>query len=190
MDTPVLRLFAALILIYLASFSTSQASLIVPVGFHRMSTSAHTIVAGMVRSRHTYWDQGRIYTDITLETMEFLKHPDADRPQEIVVTLLGGEVGDTRMDVSGSPTLFKGQEVVLFLMRHNEKYTVFGLSYGLCHVAIDPATDTQMVYGPVFQTRTFQNIPQTKSISLNPLPPQGEELHSFFKRIRMELNTP
>ncbi|VVS95029.1 hypothetical protein [Desulfoluna spongiiphila] len=171
------------ILLFLFSVPTTSATTVIPVSLTQLTQKVDTIVAGVVRETHAYWDEGRIYTDVTLETMEFLKHPTAHRPETIVVRTMGGQIGDMRMEVHGVPDLALDEEVVLFLRQHGEDYTIYGLYYGLCRIETNPDDASQSVTGPVFRARTTQSA-DTKALSLNPLPPNGEALDSFFQRVR------
>lgn len=171
------------ILLFFFSVPSPSATTVIPVSLTQLTQKVDTIVAGVVRDTHAYWDEGRIYTDVTLETMEFLKHPTAQRPETIVVRTMGGQIGDMRMEVHGVPDLHVDEEVVLFLRQHDEDYTIYGLYYGLCRIETDPDDASQSVTGPVFRARTTQSA-ETKALSLNPLPPNGEALDLFFQRVR------
>ena len=161
----------------------SSATTILPVSLSQMTEKVDTIVAGVVTDTHSYWENGRVYTDATVETLEYFKHPTAERPPRIVVKSLGGEVEHTRMHVDGVPELIPETEVVLFLIKRQDKYTIYGLHYGLCMVEPDYAAQTQKVSGPVFRTQTTRNL-STMAYSLNPLPQNGERVDLFFQRIR------
>jgi len=171
------------ILLFFFSAPPLSATTVIPVSLTQLTQNVDTIVAGVVLETHAYWDDGRIYTDITIETMEFLKHPTPHRPETIVVRTLGGQVGDMRMEVHGVPRLEADEEVLLFLNRHDGTYAIYGLYYGLCHIETDPENDSQKVTGPIFRARTTQSL-NTKALSLNPLPPHGEGLEPFFQRVR------
>lgn len=166
--------------------SPANATLIIPVGLSQITSASDVIVSGVVLDKTSYMENGRIYTDVAIATMEFIKSSGGQQPEELIVTTLGGRVGDLEMEVNGVPQLESDQEVVLFLVNRRDKLFIYGLHYGLCRVTINPKTDTQMVTGSLFSARTFQN-PQTKSLALNPLPPGGEELGAFFSRIRAEI---
>lgn len=180
---PFRRLFFFSALLLFLIIPPTSATTIIPVSLTELTGKVDTIVAGVVRESHAYWDEGRIYTDITVETMEFIKHPTPDRPREIVIQCLGGQVGDMRMEVHGVPLLQVNEEAVLFLMRHEDTYTIYGLHYGLCRIETNLQNATQKVSGPVFRTRTTQDQ-ATMALSLNPLPPHGEGLDAFFQRVR------
>lgn len=175
--------FFSILLFFLSVFPLS-ATTVIPVSLDRLTANVDTIVAGVVQETHAYWDEGRIYTDVVLETMEFLKHPTAERPDTLVVRTLGGQVGDLRMEVHGTPGLTVGEEVVLFLKKSDTAYTIYGLYYGLCRIEGDPVERSRkIVTGPLFRARTTQDM-DTMALSLNPLPPRGEGLDAFFQRVR------
>ena len=168
--------------------SSASATIVLPISLAQLTQRTDTIVTGVVTETRSYWNQGQIFTDVTIETMEYLKHPDTTRPDQLVITTLGGQVEDLRMDVDGVPQFAPDQEGVFFLKKKGETLTIFGLHYGLCRIYTDPATGTQKVGGTLYQARTNQDI-STMALSLNPLPPQGELLSSLFQRIRTHLES-
>lgn len=180
---PFRHVFLFSILMLSLFLPPASATTIIPVSLPDLTAKVDTIVAGVVRETHAYWENGRIYTDVTFETMEFLKHPTPDRPREIVVKLLGGQIEDMRMEVHGVPQLRVDEEAVLFLMKRGATYTIYGLHYGLCRIETDFQNATQRVSGPVFRTRTTQNL-STQAFTLNTMPPHGEGLGAFFQRVR------
>lgn len=163
--------------------SSASATTILPVSLSQMTEKVDTIVAGVVTDTYSYWENARIYTDATVETLEYFKHPTAERPPRIVVKSLGGEVEHTRMHVNGVPELSPETEVVLFLIKQQDKYTIYGLHYGLCVVEPDYAVQSQKVSGPVFRAQTTRNL-TTMAYSHNPLPSNGERVDLFFERVR------
>jgi len=71
-----------------------------------------TVVEADVMSSQSYREaDGRIYTQTTLKVLEYLK---GEGPEELVVSQLGGTVGDLRMEIPGDLELVQGQRVVLF----------------------------------------------------------------------------
>lgn len=162
--------------------TATSATTVMPVSLSHMTAKADTIVAGVVTETYSYWESGRIYTNATVATLEFFKHPTADRPRHITVKYLGGQVDETRMDVQGAPHLSADDEMVFFLMKHQDTYTIFGLHYGLCPILTDGATHAQRVSGPVFRTPATQTCP--------PLPPEGERVELFFQRLRELVRPP
>ncbi|GEM_PF-1772746 len=170
-------------LLLVLSALPASATTIIPVSLTQLTEKVDSIVAGVITETHSYWENGRIYTDATVETMEFLKHPTSERPHRIVVKSLGGEVEHTRMHVDGVPKLEPDTEVVLFLIEHQGKYIIYGLHYGLCMVEPDYDAQSQRVSGPVFQVQTTRNL-TTMALTRNPLPTGGERIDLFFERVR------
>lgn len=78
----------------------------------------------------------RIYTDSRLRPLEVLFDAvggsrSPRKPSGIIkVRQLGGRVGDTRMRVSGTARFQEGDEVVVFLRRHDGFYTLVGMAQG------------------------------------------------------------
>ncbi|BCS96321.1 hypothetical protein DSLASN_19530 [Desulfoluna limicola] len=174
-------ILVALLLTFSVPFASATS--IIPVSLTQLTERADSIVAGVITETHSYWEDGRIYTDATVETMEYLKHPTAERPHRIVVKSLGGEVEHTRMHVNGVPELVPDTEVVLFLIKRQDKYIIYGLHYGLCVVEPDYDAQSQRVSGPVFRAQTTRNL-TTMALTRNPLPSSGERIDLFFERVR------
>lgn len=180
---PFRHLTILVVLLLFLSAPLISATTIIPVSLTQLTERVDTIVAGVITETHAYWENGRIYTDATVETLEFLKHPTTERPHRIVVKSLGGEVEHTRMHVDGVPELVPDTEVVLFLIEHQGKYIIYGLHYGLCVVEPDYEAMSQRVSGPVFRAQTTRNL-TTMAFTLNPLPSNGERVDLFFERVR------
>ncbi len=181
--TPFRHLLSLFILSFFLYGGSVSATSVIPISLSQLTEKADTIVTGIVIETHAYWNEGRIYTDTAIETMEFFKHPTPDQPPVIPITSLGGQIGERRMVVHGVPRMIPGEEVLLFLMKQGETYTIYGLHYGLCRIYIDPESASQRITGPLFYARTTQSL-STQSLRLNPLPPHGERLEIFFQRIR------
>jgi len=79
---------------------------------------------------------GRIVTDTVVRVDEALSGTPGG--EDVVVTTLGGEIGDRGQRVPGSPVLGAGDEVVLFLHRTAAatpaRASVVGLAQGAFHV--------------------------------------------------------
>ena len=170
-----------LLLILLAA--TAHATIVIPAPLQKLTKDSDTIVAGVVRETRSYWDQGRIYTDVIIDTMEYIKHPDASRPTTLIIKNLGGQIEDLRLDVDGVPQFAVDDEAVFFLHKTDDTYTIYGLHYGLVSVTTDPQTDTQRATGAVFQNRTTMGS-QGEAQVINPLPPDGEKLSDFMTRVK------
>jgi hypothetical protein len=100
--------------------------------------AANLVVRGTVdHASCRLTDTGRIVTDTVVRVDEALAG-DAGG-DTVVVTTLGGVIGDRGQRVSGSPMLQAGDEVVLFLRRPGpvssvSRTSVVGLAQGAFHV--------------------------------------------------------
>jgi hypothetical protein len=111
-----------------------------------MTNQAKTIVTGRVLATKSEWNEERtkIYTYITISTQTFLKGDD--RPQEMVIKKLGGEVGDIGMLVEGTSVFEEGEEVLLFLRKgRNGFHRIIGFSQGKFSIETDPVSQRKML---------------------------------------------
>jgi hypothetical protein len=110
------------------------------------TNKAELILEGQVISMKSQWneDQTRIYTDVTIRISERLKGEHSQGT--VVVTHLGGEVGDVGEIYSETARFKENENVVVFLTK-NEKgqYEVTGGSQGKYSVTRDEETNERMV---------------------------------------------
>lgn len=107
-----------------------------------LSQGADVILAGKVIQQNSSWnkDNTRIYTRATIQVDEYLK--GINNGSSIIVTYLGGEVGDVGEMYSHMPR-FKDQEEVLVFLKKDEKsseYKVFNGENGKISLINDPKT--------------------------------------------------
>ena len=92
-----------------------------------LSQGADMIITGKVIDQKSQWnsDNSRIYTNVTIQVDEYLK--GSDNQNRIVITHLGGEVGDIGETYSHIPTFIDDENVVLFVKKSakNESLSVF-----------------------------------------------------------------
>ena len=116
--------------------TTGHAATALRLDLPALVAAADLVVRGTVSSASCRMaDDGRIVTDSVVHIDETLNgNPDDDA---VVVSTLGGEVGNRGQHVSGSPVLRAGDEVVLFLQRSvpaTSRTSVVGLAQGAFHV--------------------------------------------------------
>jgi len=97
------------------------------ISLERMTRESHTIVYGTVLSSHAEWEGKNIYTYTTIQVRESLK---GARSASLTVKQLGGTVGDVGQEVSGTPRLRQGEDVVLFLIQWQGAYWVHSIVLG------------------------------------------------------------
>lgn len=91
---------------------------------------ADAIVEGHVESVYSQWDaQYRlVFTYISIGVDEFLK---GEPRRSLLIRQLGGRIGSLDMNVAGMPQFREGEQVLLFLRRHNNgTFEVVGLDQG------------------------------------------------------------
>lgn len=95
----------------------------------------HVVVATAVGERARRDARGRIVTDYTVRVEEVMKG-DARPGATLVMTRLGGVLGDLGMRVEGEPSLEVGERYVLFLDRLSDGRTLrpVGMSQGVMPV--------------------------------------------------------
>ena len=179
-----LLLFSIMLIAVLAcTAQVSQSTLVIPSSLEYMAGKADTIVNGTVRDTFGYWERNRIYTGVRVDVLEFVKSADPAKPSMVELKVMGGQVGEQRLEIDHAPRFTPGEEVLLFLVRQQDKYIVYGVYYGVCRVITAEDGVAKQVVGPVFNERKVQNI-ATQQVKLNPLPPNGEKLDAFVQRIR------
>ncbi len=161
----------------------SQSTLVMPSSLDYMADKADTIVTGVVGSSYGYWENGIIFTGVFVDVTEYIKNADTAKPTRIELKVMGGQVGETRLEIDHAPVFKPDEEVLLFLVRQDGKYQVYGIYYGVCRIFAGSDGTTSQVSGPVFENREVQNM-DTRMIRLNTLPPGGETLDSFVHRIK------
>src|SRR5688572_3324507 len=98
----------------LALAAPASATTLVRRGLEALTADNEAVVHARVLEVHSYWNADRtlIFTDVRAKPIQSLK---GDASEELVVTLLGGSVGETTLLIIGSPQLAPGAEYVLFL---------------------------------------------------------------------------
>lgn len=179
-----LLVFSLMLIAVLAcTAQVSQSTLVIPSSLEYMAGKADTILYGTVRDTFGYWEQDRIYTGVRVDVMEYVKSADPAKPSAVELKVMGGQVGEHRLQIDHAPKFTLGEQVLLFLVRQQDKYIVYGIYYGVCRVIDTDDGLSKQVVGPVFNERKVQNI-ATQKVTLNPLPPKGEKLDTFVQRIK------
>ncbi len=94
-----------------------------------LSQDADAIITGKVVQQTSSWnqDRSRIYTQATIQVEEYLK--GSSTGGSVVVTYLGGEVGDVGETYSHMPR-FADQEEVLVFLQKDQKSSDYKVLYG------------------------------------------------------------
>ena len=107
-----------------------------------LSKGADVILTGKVTEQASSWNENktRIYTRATIQVEEYLKGINSG--SSIIVTYLGGEVGEIGEMYSHMPRFEDNEEVLVFLKKDekNADYKVFSGEEGKISVINDPQT--------------------------------------------------
>jgi hypothetical protein len=136
-------------LLFVGLSAALHATVIVPIEFRELVTTAPVIVHGHVVDVRSRWVDGRrsLETFVTVEAVEYLK---GDLGPHLTFRVPGGEMGRYRTVFVGAPAFSTGDEVVLFLKRAGAaNLTIVGLSQGAFRVVADARTGGRVVTTPV-----------------------------------------
>jgi hypothetical protein len=96
--------------------------------FDELTASSDKVIVGTVGVKSSYWgDDSRIYTEVVVSPDVTIKGAEEGA---LVVQMLGGTVGDTRLAVSDGPEFPEGERVVVFLKKDRDHFVVVGRGDG------------------------------------------------------------
>ena len=111
-----------------------------------LSKGADIIIIGKVSEQKSRWnkDKTRIYTDVNIKVDEYLKGNTGQ--SEIIVTHLGGEVGEVGELYSHIPSFKTEEDVLLFVKKakYDDAYNVFQGEYGKISLVLDEGSGKLM----------------------------------------------
>jgi hypothetical protein len=120
----------ALLLVTSAAFADE----ITPPPPAERAREAAVVVVGDVTGVGSRWaaDGSVIVTDAEVRVLEIWK--GGPLAETIVVTTLGGTVGETTLVVTGSPSLVPGRRALFFLRRSARGLEPWGMRYGVLRI--------------------------------------------------------
>jgi hypothetical protein len=139
----------ALFLLLLFVTIPLHATVLLPIEFRELVTTAPVIVHGQVVDVRSGWVDGRraIETFVTLEVAEYLK---GNLGEHVTLKVPGGQLGRYRTVLVGAPAFATGDEVVLFLKTDGPSFPfIVGLSQGVFRIVTDRQTGRRVVAPPV-----------------------------------------
>lgn len=143
--TPTLLLFSSTLLL-LSTTTDNATAQERKLTLRELAEGAELIVEGKVADMQSEWneDQTRIYTHVTVNVGQCIKGENTT--QSVVVTHMGGEVGEVGEVYSGAARFKKDEEVLLFLNKEEDgRYKVTGHAQGKYTVTRDEDTNEKMV---------------------------------------------
>jgi hypothetical protein len=140
MQVTIVRLLYVLIIV--GGFFSAAFAQLTSSDVERMSKNADIIITGKVVEQNSNWNENntRIYTQATIQVEEYLKGSNNSGP--VIVSYLGGEVGDVGEMYSHMPRFENNEEVLVFLKKDDKStnYKVFNGEEGKINVINDPKT--------------------------------------------------
>ena len=140
MDTNYRYLLLTLALI--CGFQITSYSQQLSADIENLSKGADVVLTGKVVQQISKWneDRSRIYTKATIQVEEYLKGNTNEG--SIVVTYLGGEVGDVGELYTHMPKFEDDEEILVFLKRdqRSSSYKVFNGEEGKLSIVYDKTT--------------------------------------------------
>jgi hypothetical protein len=134
--------YLLLTLAFICGFQITSYSQQLSADIESLSKGADVVLTGKVVQQNSSWneDRSRIYTNATIQVEEYLKGNTNEG--SIVVTYLGGEVGDVGELYSHMPRFEDNEEVLVFLKKDEKStdYKVFNGESGKISVVNDPQT--------------------------------------------------
>ena len=132
----------------------ATATVVLPIEFRELVTSAAVIVHGRVVDVRSEWVDGRraVETFVTIEAAEYLKGNLGSR---VTFKVPGGQLGRYRTVLVGAPIFGVGDDVFLFLKSNGPSFPfIIGLTQGVFRVASDPDSGGQVVTPPALVGKT------------------------------------
>jgi hypothetical protein len=122
----------------------AEATQVLHLDTRALTLGSSDIVIGQVEAVTPRWNANRtkIVTDVTVRVSRSLK----GERERIVLTQLGGTLGDVRTTVPGCPAFTAGEEALFFVWRDARgRAQVNGLAQGKFDIRRDPGTDQRVV---------------------------------------------
>jgi len=140
MQVTIMNLFYAMVIVF--SFYSISFAQLTSSDVESMSKNADLIITGKVVEQNSSWNENntRIYTQATIRVEEYLK--GSNNSGLVIVSYLGGEVGDVGEIYSHMPRFENNEEVLVFLKKDDKStnYKVFNGEEGKINVVTDPKT--------------------------------------------------
>ncbi len=129
------------------------------------------IVHGIVQKIENQWenqDEGTINSFVTIDVFEYIKGMDES---SLVIRQMGGQIGDWGDVIPGTPVFSKGDEVILFLVKHQNSYEIHSIALGLFRVYEDDLGQKMVI-------NDLRNINLIDPVTGNPV--AGDEANPAF----------
>lgn len=119
----------------------ASATTVVPPEFEELVNGSDYVVRAIVKSVRSEFSRPGSKTIVTYVELDVKEVITGNPPSPLVLRMLGGQVGDKRMVVSGAPEFVVGDEDILFISGNGKNFTpLTALMHGRYPIARDEAT--------------------------------------------------
>ena len=164
---------------------TSEATILIKKDLAQLAAESDHVIVGKVESTRARWDLklGLILTDTTITVERALKGKPG---KSIVVTEVGGTVGDLTQRIEGVPQYAAGQRVLLTIKKGPAGYwRTHGWIQGRFSVITNRATESH-------NALRKRNHPNSMNVLVYRLPSMiqlaGVRHQTMLKRLQLKLN--
>lgn len=162
--------FLVILFSILFTFQNSASALTIEViSIEQMTLESHAVVMGRVVDSYTVWEGNNIYTYSTIQITDVLK--DNDLGRFVTVKQLGGTVRDVTQDISGTPVLYKGEDLLLFLTFWKGNYWIHSIILGKYSIIEEN--------GEYFALNDLNNIGLIDPLTKREITDHDEKLNKF-----------
>ncbi|HUF10790.1 MAG TPA: hypothetical protein VMO47_15835 [Rhodothermales bacterium] len=121
--------------------ATASATTVVPPEFEELVNESDCVVRAVVKSVRSEFSRPGSKSIVTYVELEVKEVIAGNPPSPLVLRMLGGQVGDKRMIVSGAPEFVVGDEDILFIRDNGKVFNpLTALMHGRYPIARDKAT--------------------------------------------------
>ena len=122
--------------------STLRATSVVPPEFEELVRESDYVVRGRITEVDSAWEErGQSRVIVTHVQVEVLEVIAGEPPTPLVLTMLGGKVGEKAMVLEGAPTFTVGEEDILFVQGNGRQVSpLTRMMHGRYRVMKDTAT--------------------------------------------------
>ena len=143
--------WSAVLLATLITGSSAHGSIVQALDLSELVAQSDRIVVGRVVLAEVFQrGDGSITTWYRVEVERELRSdaPTRDEEPEVIVQVLGGQIGDLGMRVEGEPRFSVGERAVIFMREGNQlAFRPVGMAQGVMRIRMDEGAET------VFQSR-------------------------------------
>lgn len=120
----------------------AHATVVIPPTFEQLVARSQTVVVVEAVGQRSEWQGSRIVTHVTFRVLDAWK---GERAAQIVLTFLGGTVGNRTLRIEGVPMFRPGDRDVLFVDAAGGASPLVGFMHGRFPVVRDSVTGTERV---------------------------------------------